>query len=440
MIGPPTEERKKYNNSRSPLKILKVKDLKNIFCIQILPFVGTDPDAEVETSISTDSTKVIYRDEFGKNKLFKNISFNPSESIQDVEMMEALVSYTTLYFCKDEMGQPIASKNTCMACIEVLLADNNTVKYRCGLYVSGFDNYERGTVEDFLLSEGAKAQNKKLRDLHCKTSLQTMATVDGGLGILATFSGIKIPADQSPVDVVMKNLYRSLYFHPLFSINKMDFFTSSWFFQAKMEARETPDKAKDFKWLEEKIKERLFFKGKSGDHKKILKDAKTSTEHLKALEKKAEDEISKDKICFALFGRTGFGDVTSVHSCFRTEKTKDAESGGMPYYFNDSEQVFLSFLQLAGSKPSDSPPTIRLVTERYQGDLDRMASSVSLRFYSFFDMCRFCRGTFSQVLSNAFLHDHLAALLKKEKINMPPSTKIDIHAFGYDRNVNKGEK
>jgi len=417
-----------------------VFDSGKISCIHILPITQVD-ETEVPEGEHAKGAVGSYKDTFGKDTLFESVSFDDTatDQAEHLDMMKNLVSYTTQYFCKDEIGQSIAPKNTCMVRIVITIDDGSKVEYHCGLYVSGFDNYQRGTIEDYLLHPGEKKQHKDLRDLSCMTALQRLASVENTLSVVGKFSGIITPEGKKPVDIFMDNRHRYMYSLPYFSFRNSPFYPSSWFFQAKIEGRETPDNAKDYAWLRKIMKERLFFTSISLVTK--LKEPKTALECLKLMQEKRDKEYKMDDYCIALFDRLGPDtEPTSKFSCFRTDKVKDADSGGLPYYFNDSEQVFLSFLQLAAKEEGDSLETIRMVTPKYEGKSERIVTSISLNFYSFFDMCRFCRGTLSQVLSNGFLHTHLTELLTKEKVSMNGKTPINIYAFGFDRNVNKGDK
>lgn len=422
-------------------------DAKTISCIEILKITHadeTDSDerpALAASSIATDSSDIRYQDRFGEGKLFKSVPFDGAapDQKQDVEMMHDLVTYTKQNFWEEKKEEKSGViKNTCMVRIKVMLEGGSNVEYHCGLYVSGFDNYQRGTIEDYLLHSGEKQQHKDLRDLSCRASLQSLVTVGDKLSVVGKFSGTIIPEGQSPVEVFMKNRHKYMHSLPYFSFGEISFFPSSWFLQAKIERRDTPDQSKDYSWLRKIIRDRLF--DSRAKVPKTIKEPKTAEEHLQLVQAKREKEYTMDRVCIALFERLGPDtDVTNKFSCFRTDK-KDTESGGLPYYFNDSEQVFLSFLQFAAKEEGDSLETIRIVTPKYVDDSKRNATSVSLNFYSFFDMCRFCRGTLSQVLDNGFLHAHLTELLKKERVSLGGETPIKIQAFGYDRNVNKGEK
>ncbi len=141
-----------------------------------------------------------------------------------------------------------------------------------------------------------------------------------------------------------------------------------------------------------------------------------------------------DSIFLNLFGRLRYDHLTAgdkvIAPCLvlKGPDGKDLKDG-LGNCFFDSEQSFLSMLENA-----DTPCETDFKKEN---DAMYELSSINLSFYSFRDMCRFCRGTFSHMMHEKILQEKVLSFLTnrfdKGKFKANGGHYFDVMVFGHEK-------
>ena len=141
-----------------------------------------------------------------------------------------------------------------------------------------------------------------------------------------------------------------------------------------------------------------------------------------------------DSIFWNLFGRLRYDHLTAedkvIAPCLvlKGPDGKDLKDG-LGNCFFDSEQSFLSMLENA-----DTPCETDLKKEN---DAMYELSAINLSFYSFRDMCRFCRGTFSHMMHEKILQEKVLSFLTnrfdKGKFKANDGHYFNVMVFGHEK-------
>ena len=142
--------------------------------------------------------------------------------------------------------------------------------------------------------------------------------------------------------------------------------------------------------------------------------------------------VNREKLTQELFGRPSYKESGSLKSCL----AKKSEKSDIELCFNQAEQAWLSLLegnfeQNFNELPHcyTTRPLLAEVTYQYR------ASRVEIDWYSFLDICRYCRGTFSHMMGSGKMQYMLIDFFKKLKVNITFSkaTVIQGLAFSYEK-------
>ncbi|MDP2194305.1 MAG: hypothetical protein Q8K36_07245 [Alphaproteobacteria bacterium] len=147
----------------------------------------------------------------------------------------------------------------------------------------------------------------------------------------------------------------------------------------------------------------------------------------------------RDQIFWNLFGRLRYDQMETSDSIILepsmvlTEENGKEKRYGLGRCFFDSEQTFLSMLE-AGSAPCETD--VPIIAE-----MQHELLSTNLIFYSFRDMCRFCRGTFSHMLYKTYLQQRVFEFLKKQfdagKLTVREDRDLSVIVFGHEETPKK---
>ena len=142
--------------------------------------------------------------------------------------------------------------------------------------------------------------------------------------------------------------------------------------------------------------------------------------------------VNREKLTQELFGRPSYKESGFLKACL----AKKSEKSDIELCFNQAEQAWLSLLEGSFEQNFNelphcytTRPLLARATHQYR------ASRVEIDWYSFLDICRYCRGTFSHMMGSGKMQDLLIDFFKKLKVNITFSkaTVIQGLAFSYEK-------
>lgn len=149
---------------------------------------------------------------------------------------------------------------------------------------------------------------------------------------------------------------------------------------------------------------------------------------------KVEEQSDRDLIFLNLFGRNRYDPLANgderIAPCLMLKGLDGKEiKDGLGNCFFDSEQSFLSILG-----DEDAPyetDFIKNTDETYK------LLRVDLSFYSYRDICRFCRGTFSHMMSKGYLQNRILNFLTnkfdKDKLSVIEGCVFNVLVFAHEK-------
>lgn len=151
----------------------------------------------------------------------------------------------------------------------------------------------------------------------------------------------------------------------------------------------------------------------------------------RALEVSMQKEVAgvnREKLTQQLFGRPSYKDSGPLKACL--VKKSDLE-----LCFNQAEQAWISLLESSFEQNFNDLPHCYTTRPFLTGAAHQYrASRVEINCYSFLDICRYCRGTFSHMMGSGKIHQTLSDFFSKLKVKVDfRGSEMQMLAFSYER-------
>lgn len=297
---------------------------------------------------------------------------------------------------------------------------SNTYEYFFGIFVSGGQKYRCGEVRDLVppskdlpLPLRSALECKSFRDLWGNESVRAQ---------LRVYSLIKdrVPDAILLEDDVEELISEGIYKTPLLRL------------QLGGELKKFAPFSNVDVELEKTIGTRLFSFPASHPLNAIFNAPNPATAAAngeRALEVSMQREVTgvnREKLTQQLFGKPSYKDCGPLKACL-------AKKSDLELCFNQAEQAWVSLLEGSFEQNINDLPHCYTTRPLLAGQQYR-ASRVTIDWYSFLDICRYCRGTFSHMIGSGKMHEMLSDFFGKLKVAVDfRGSDMHMLAFSYEK-------